>query len=236
MPGLALDDNLQSGITYTFTFTGTNVPIASVLADLMANAPSFIGSPSASWTGTQYLNITFNYTGDGSDVVSDVVSEIAQAVAGDGSLSLFQVATGSAGVTAINPTAGGGGPSYSFSFPNLLPSWLGGASVTPAQQAAATAAEKAQVASVATNANAAYGPGSATAVTADQAVQTVNESAASDQANVATTSNAALVAASNTQLAWLAGGTGALIIAGVLGLLAYLFLIQKGTKAATGVA
>ena len=106
------DDNLQPGITYTFTFVLANLitkpSVQTILADLDNQAPAFLGSVTASWSGnlvawlTNYLNVTFNYVGDGSDVVSDVANELIAAFAnGSGDDFTFEQATsGTAGVTA----------------------------------------------------------------------------------------------------------------------------------------
>jgi hypothetical protein len=216
------DDNLQGGLNYTFTFSGPNESISQVLADLSANAPSFIGSPTASWTGTAYLNITFNYTGDGSDVASDVANEIISSLSSPGFM-FVQVATGTAGVTAINPSSGGAGPTYSFSFWNLLPSSFGGQSVTPAQKAANTAAEQAQINSVAQNAQSAYGSGSATAVTAVQTAQVQSAQASADNSSIATTYQQLLDANSSQ---WL------ILFAVMLGVAAWFFLSQRQARTA----
>jgi hypothetical protein len=109
------DDNLSPGLTYTFTFDLENIismpSVSTLLADISSQAPSFIGSPSASWSSgispfTNYLNVTFTYSGDGSDVVSDVANELIAAFqngSGD-SFSYYQATTGSAGVTALSDT------------------------------------------------------------------------------------------------------------------------------------
>jgi hypothetical protein len=199
MAGLELDDNLQSGITYTFTFTGQNVSVPVLLNDLANYAPVFVSSPNVRYTA-QYLNVTFFYNGDGSDVTLDVANEIISALGNDAVFTFFSAQPGTAGVSQINPTNGGGGPSYSFSFANLLPSWLGGATVTPDQQAAATAAEKSQIQSVATNANAAYGGGSGTASVANSTATQQSSEASDDQSGIAGFFNTLLKNTSNAEL------------------------------------
>lgn len=108
---LELDDNLSRGVTYTFTFDLDNLfsmpSIATLLNDIRQQAPSFVGSVGASWSSgvgllTNYLNVTFSYSGDGSDVVSDVADELIQ-VFSDGSsdnFSFVQATGGTAGVTS----------------------------------------------------------------------------------------------------------------------------------------
>ncbi len=112
---LQADDNLQGGQTYTFSFTGCNLlsffvgPSAdNILEDLTNHAPTFISSPQvniASQITSEYVyNITFNYTGDGSDIVSDVANEIIDA-ANQGSndcLSFEQATTGTSGIAALS--------------------------------------------------------------------------------------------------------------------------------------
>jgi hypothetical protein len=115
MPTLANDDNLQSGITYTFTFELQNIfsmPSTSViLADVANVAPSFVSSPSASWASgvgllTNYLNVTFTYSGDGSDVASDVAASLIQAFqqGSNDDFTFTQATGGTAGVTALSST------------------------------------------------------------------------------------------------------------------------------------
>jgi hypothetical protein len=107
------DDNLRSGLTYTFTFVLGNLftqpSIPTILADLEAYAPDFIGSVTASWSAgiglfTNYLNVTFNYTGDGSDVAVDVANELIQAFsAGSGDDFTFEQATsGTSGISTVS--------------------------------------------------------------------------------------------------------------------------------------
>lgn len=113
MPPLANDDNLQSGQTYTFTFTLDNYlsmpSVAQVLADMDQMPSGILGSVSASWSSgvgllTNLLNVTFNYIGDGGDVVSDVATLFIEAFnngSGD-HFSFTQAASGTAGITALS--------------------------------------------------------------------------------------------------------------------------------------
>lgn len=83
--------------------------IATVLSDLDNYAPLFLGSVVAAFSSgvgllTNYLNITFTYIGDNSDVVSDVANELIAAIK-DGSndnFSFSQATGGTAGVTALS--------------------------------------------------------------------------------------------------------------------------------------
>lgn len=113
MPLLANDDNLQPGQTYTFTFTLNNwlaMPsAATILADLDSNAPSFLGSVSAAFASgvgllTNYLNVTFTYIGDGSDVVTDIANELIAAIKAGSNDNFFftQAIGGTAGLTALS--------------------------------------------------------------------------------------------------------------------------------------
>ena len=83
------DDNLSPGITYTFSFKSCNTffdgSTATILGDIQASAPDFIGSVSVNYSTAftnlaslwaTFLNVTFTYTGDGSDVVSDVANAL----------------------------------------------------------------------------------------------------------------------------------------------------------------
>jgi hypothetical protein len=106
------DTNLSPGLTYTFTFDLDNwftMPsTATILQDIQSQAPDFLSSVSASWASglgplTNYLNVTFTYSGDGSDVVSDVANElIAAFTAGSNdSFDFVQATGGTAGLTAV---------------------------------------------------------------------------------------------------------------------------------------
>lgn len=109
------DDNLAPGMTYTFTFSYrspsmfyTSTPSeGTILQDLDMFAPSYFGSTQASWSRsvlTYYLNVTFTYIGDGSDVVSDVVASMLAAFkAGSGDDFAFEQATaGTAGISSLS--------------------------------------------------------------------------------------------------------------------------------------
>jgi hypothetical protein len=92
-------------------------------------------------------------------------------------------------LTSVNISSTSG-PSYSFSVRNLLPSWLGGATVTPEQQAQYTAQGQQQIDTVATNAAAASGAGSTAAATATQTASDQSQQFAKDEANLANKQNA----------------------------------------------
>ena len=111
------DDNLSPGITYTFSFKSCNTffdgSTATILGDIQASAPDFIGSVSVNYSTAftnlaslwaTFLNVTFTYTGDGSDVVSDVANAlIACFQSGSNDCFTFQQATGgTAGISAVN--------------------------------------------------------------------------------------------------------------------------------------
>jgi hypothetical protein len=75
------NDNLVPNSTYTFTFTLGNIliqpDVTTLETDLVNNAPDFIASVQMSWSSgigllTNYLNVTWTYSGDGTDVASDV--------------------------------------------------------------------------------------------------------------------------------------------------------------------
>jgi hypothetical protein len=233
---LTSSDQLVNGITYTFTFTPVgSASSAGVLADLDISAPSFITAPSVTFVGSQYMNVTFSYTGDGTDVASDVANSMIAAWASgiSGSFNLVQVATGANGISAINnnPSAASG-PAYSFSFRNLLPSFLGGSTVTTEQQAAYTTEGQAEVGSVAVNAQAGYGAGSNTAVTAVQTAQTQESALVANNATLATAYNNLLAQISAGQLA---GLFGMLLLVGA-GIAAYLWFMSGGALRSKGTA
>jgi hypothetical protein len=93
-------------------------------------------------------------------------------------------------INSFTPTSGGGGPAYSFSLKNLLPSWLGGMPVTPDQQASYTAAGQKQIASVADNTAAAFGANSDAAAAARSSAASQSTAFASDEASLAASQNA----------------------------------------------
>lgn len=79
------DDNMVPGQTYTFQFKNSNLiesfSTDTVTQDIANNAPSFISnvqvtSPSL----TSLYNCQFTYSGDGTDVISDVANELIAAV------------------------------------------------------------------------------------------------------------------------------------------------------------
>lgn len=108
---LQADDNLQSGLTYTFVFNLENYitkpSVMTVLSDIRNNAPTFVSSPQVSWASglwvlDNYLNVTFSYNGDGSDVVSDVADEIIAAIkqGSNDNVSFLAASAGTAGMNA----------------------------------------------------------------------------------------------------------------------------------------
>jgi hypothetical protein len=130
-------------------------------------------------------------------------------------------------LTATQPTDGGGGPTYSFSIKNLLPSWLGGSPVTADQQAQYTAQGTAQINSVATNAAAASGVNSTAAQVAREAA--IKQAAAfnQDEANLAKAQNKA--AASSDQ--WILYGLiAAVVLVGAVVALPYISAARGVTR------
>jgi len=119
MSTVAPDDNLLPGQTYTFSFSLGNwfsLPSTSaVQAELAANAPNFISNVQVQQKSgigllTNYYDVTFTYTGDGSDVASDVASEmIAAFAAGGDSFSLTSMDAGSVGSSAQQDLTAGAG-------------------------------------------------------------------------------------------------------------------------------
>lgn len=105
------DDNLVPGQTYTFQLKSENwvVPVSSdtVTQDLNGNAPSFISNLQVSSpTLTSLYNCQFTYSGDGSDVVSDVANELIAAVqtgSGD-SMSFVGAVADTASSITVSPT------------------------------------------------------------------------------------------------------------------------------------
>jgi hypothetical protein len=115
---VAADDNLVPGQTYTFTFTLKNLLSmpsgATLISELSQNAPAFISNVqvnSQSGLGllTNYYDVTFTYSGDGSDVASDVAAEMVSAFAagtggffGGDSLELTSMNSGTVGLSAAS--------------------------------------------------------------------------------------------------------------------------------------
>jgi len=113
------DDNLITGYTYTFTFQDDDYVFAPSASDLINGltqyAPDFITSVSVQDVGKSsffqggQVNVTFTYSGDGSDVASDVWNDMISAWSKTGTLgySLHFVSgeVGSQGVTPQNPVS-----------------------------------------------------------------------------------------------------------------------------------
>lgn len=115
-PVVAPDDNLIPGQTYTFAFTLKNLvtlpSTSTLIAELAQNAPAFISNvqiqeQSGASPLTNYYNVTFTYSGDGSDVASDVGAEMVAAFAagtgswfGGDSLELTSMNLGAVGLSA----------------------------------------------------------------------------------------------------------------------------------------
>ena len=83
-----LDDNMIPGQTYTFQLKLGNLismpSTGTVQQDIVANAPAFISNLQVTTADTinpfnDTYNLQFTYTGDGSDVVSDVASSLIAA-------------------------------------------------------------------------------------------------------------------------------------------------------------
>jgi hypothetical protein len=91
-----LDDNLIPGGTYTFQFKSNNLiwqPSNETLAaEIEANAPSFISSLNITappLLSRELYNAQFTYSGDGTDVVSDVAASIIAAAKASGDDIVF---------------------------------------------------------------------------------------------------------------------------------------------------
>lgn len=86
----AADDNMIPGQTYTFEFSLDNLitrPATSkIQSDLQSNAPDFVNTnlvvttPQTVNPFSNVYDVQFTYTGDGSDVVSDVAAAIIEAI------------------------------------------------------------------------------------------------------------------------------------------------------------
>jgi hypothetical protein len=85
-----LDDNMIPGQTYTFQLSLSNIIVhpstSTMQSDLINNAPSFVDT-NLQVTAVDTLNIfsnlynlQFTYSGDGTDVVSDVAAAIISAI------------------------------------------------------------------------------------------------------------------------------------------------------------
>jgi hypothetical protein len=96
-------------------------------------------------------------------------------------------------------------------FQNILPTWAGGTPVTASQQACYTKQGKAQVQSVATNAQTAYGSGSSTAVMAQQAANVQSAQVAGDTAAISDAARAAAASHDQTML-YIALGVGVVVV------------------------
>lgn len=79
------DDNMIPGQTYTFQLNCSNVltlPSShTIQSDLEQNAPNFTGNVMVTSPAlTSLYNCQFTYTGDGSDVISDVANSLIAAI------------------------------------------------------------------------------------------------------------------------------------------------------------
>lgn len=105
------DDNLIPGQTYTFQFKNSNwiesFSTDTVTSDITANAPSFVSSLQVTQPSlTSLYNVQFSYSGDGTDVVSDVANELIAAVqtgSGD-SMSFIGAVPDTASTITVSPT------------------------------------------------------------------------------------------------------------------------------------
>lgn len=137
------DANLIPGQTYTFTFTLGNwfsLPSESkVVNELASSAPDFISNVSVKESSglsplTNYYDVTFTYTGDGSDVASDVAAAmIAAFSAGGDSFSLSAMNGGAAGLSAatdVTQTLGTVGSALGTGLGNALNNTTSGLGAT----------------------------------------------------------------------------------------------------------
>lgn len=141
-----LDDNMIPGQTYTFQLKLSNwitSPSTPVLQqDLIGYAPEFVGNnlqvtiADTLWVLNDTFNIQFTYNGDGTDVISDVASQLIAAIkqgsnddfsfvgavadtAASTNTGVLQNAADSVG-DAINKALGGATKSVADSAQNLL--------------------------------------------------------------------------------------------------------------------
>lgn len=152
---LNLDDNLVNGHAYTFVFQCNNLlsnPSVQVIwADLTNNAPDFLEAlnivQETGSSNTNYYNVAFTYSGDGSDVVQDVITAMISAFqAGSSDSFAFLVGFG-ANIPTYSASGGGNsaGVSYSFSPLNIIEP------VTPGQQSQYVLEAREQVQAVGTS-------------------------------------------------------------------------------------
>jgi hypothetical protein len=76
---LTNDAPLVNGQIYTFVFSGPSATVASVTADVVGQAPSFITQVVVTAIAGGGFQVQFVYEGDGSDLVQDVASAIVGA-------------------------------------------------------------------------------------------------------------------------------------------------------------
>lgn len=135
MPSLDLSQFLTPGQQYTITVTPggfvsylEHPDVGSLTAALQGlnymNAPGLTVSTPAQIGGTDYYNVTFEYSGDGSDVVAGLYQQIADAFAAATSVSTWNFVganQGAGGVAQQNQS--GSLPSISSLVPSSGSLW-----------------------------------------------------------------------------------------------------------------
>jgi hypothetical protein len=232
-PVLNSDDNLSNGQAYTFVFQCTNLltnpSTATLIDDINANAPDFIGNLQVvqeANANNNYYNVVFTYSGDGSDVVNDVASALVAAFLSGSNDSFAYIVGFGASIPSYSVTSGGNttGVQYSFDPLNVL------VPVTPSQSALYTGEASAEVQAVGTS------PGGqvATAVAGttpsgqNSFTNTVTQQSNSAISNVSQISTAANQAA-------VAGTTSTLFIVGAIAAAIAAFFFLARPKVSVGV-
>lgn len=134
------DDNLVPGQTYTFQLKNDNlvwIPSANTIQqDLQQNAPTFVSNLQVlSPTLTALYNCQFSYSGDGTDVVTDVANELIQAIkqgSNDSMVFVGAVADTAQSITVDLATAA---PKIADTVGNAVNSAITGAAKTTADAA-----------------------------------------------------------------------------------------------------
>jgi len=204
------NSNMVNGTRYTFVFQYidlyANPSPGAMVSDV--NSLSVVQGFQITQEGSSaYYNITFEYEGDGTDLISDVANAMIGAWLNDiGQFEFTLAFTGSLPSYNVNASTASSGIAYQFSPLNLIQP------VTPTQQAAYQAAAVQQVNAVAAS------PGGQIATLQPNFNATVTDQ------SVAASNNVAGIASQANTAAALSNSTVLLIVLGIVGGIIYLFL------------
>jgi hypothetical protein len=110
------DSGMLPGQTYTFTFELQNwvlsPDVSQIISDLDQYAPQFISYPSAAYGAKPgffqgaYMTVTFQYSGDGSDIIGDVSNSMIAAFSSGSNDTFSFVQADSDAISSVGPASG----------------------------------------------------------------------------------------------------------------------------------